>query len=139
MQLPQFIQRMLGFVEKAEKNLTAEERLATVLKDLEAAKASLVTANETSAKALADVKAALEAKEGEIATLKAAIDTEKGRANQTIAAQGVPADLLPAAEAGKGTQGETAYVVYHRLLAEDPQAAGAYYQAHSKDICATRQ
>src|SRR5690348_17217135 len=127
MQLPDFIKRMLGFAEKVEANLSAEKDLNTArarVAELEGqsakAKSDLAerdTAITTHAATIADLNTKITAKDQEIASLKTEVANEKKRANDTLAAQGLPPELVPAAEtsAGGGSK-ESAWDKYCRLL-----------------------
>ncbi len=152
MQLPQFIARMLGFADKVEASLVAIKELETVkarVKQLEdenatskqAATDAIAKRDELAAK-VTELEGKLTVKDGEIAALTAAVAAEKKRANDTLAAQGITQDSLPAAgvgdAGGAGAGQETAWNKYQRLLATNPREAGAFWAEKSKEIVESR-
>jgi hypothetical protein len=104
-QLPDFINRMLGHADKAEANFTAAAALATAnarIAALEAEAATLKSASTDGAVTitnltaqLASVQADVSAKETEVKKLEAALAEAKGTANAVIASQGLAASELP--------------------------------------------
>jgi chromosome segregation ATPase len=148
MQLPDFIRRMLGFAEKVEANLNAEKDLTTArarVTELEgqlsagqvtiAQRDKLITDHSTT---IADLNSKLTAKDGEIAALKLEVASEKKRATDTLAAQGLAPELIPAAELGEaGKPGkESAWEKYCQLLAKPSTAreAGQFYAENKEAI-----
>jgi chromosome segregation ATPase len=75
-----------------------------------------------------------------ITDLTKEVETEKGRANATLAAQGLLSEEVPAATAKEtpGGTGETAWAKYHRLLSSSPMEAGSFYQANADKILGSR-
>lgn len=142
MQLPNFIQRMLGFADKVEKALDA------TVKNLEAQITSSTKDVADRDKTIADTRAQLAtanssitAKDGEITQLKADVETAKASANETLAKAGIAAEDLPPAEAKNDNGGavkETAWQTYIRLQATDARAAGEFYAKNGDHVLATR-
>ena len=106
MQLPSFIARMIGFADKAESHFNAETKLAealTRISTLEAEISSLKAAAEEHAGQVTDLTTRLTAAQAEstaqavaITTIEASLETEKRRTVETLAAQGLSPDSLPA-------------------------------------------
>lgn len=144
MQLPDFIKRMLGFADKVESHFTAAQELAKAqvrIKDVE----SIVSLHELT---IAELRGQLEkaqAASGEqavkITNLTADLEKEKGKANAVIAAQGLTAEQVPPSDASAlaaGHGAESPWAKYHRLLREDPRAAGRFYAEQAAAIYASR-
>src|SRR5712672_1962195 len=98
MQLPDFIKRALAFFDKAEANLTAEQKLSQAQAKITELENAANTAKATHESALKEVQGKLDAaneatkaKDEEIKNLKAGVEKEKKRANETLAAAGMPA------------------------------------------------
>jgi hypothetical protein len=116
---------------------TAKGQVGT-LKKLVASLRGLMT---DSNKIIADSNALLTSKAAEIAKLTESLAVEKRRANEVLAAQGLPANAVPPAEQDpKPGQplGEDAWTKYSRLLSENPRAAGAFWKDHANDILLAR-
>jgi hypothetical protein len=139
MQLPDFIKRMLAFADKAETNLTAAAELSKAQEKVSELQGQItlqvgkITALEASSaeqlgllqKANADIKV----KDAKIVELQAAVTKADNKANETIAAQGLPVDQVPNAEAGKagGAAPKTLLEQYNALAAVDARKAGQFY------------
>ena len=106
---------MLGFADKVEAALPNAAEVATLKNDLTQAAGKIVELEGAAKTATATIEARdasildlqgqvtaanelVKAKDAEIATLKADNAKEKGKANETIAAQGLSAEQLPAAQ-----------------------------------------
>lgn len=101
------MERIIGFADKSEANLTAlallataTARIATLETELTALKATsadgAVTITNLTAQ-IATAEAATLAKASEITTLQGQLEAEKRRAEGVIAGQGLATDLIPAA------------------------------------------
>lgn len=144
---------MLGFAEKVESHLeradsdlvTAKASIASLSADLAAKDSEITTLKAQiteSAKTIETLGADIAARDLEIVNLRAEVEKQKGKANETIAAQGLPADSIPITITNTdapGTVGETAWQKYQRLLGEDSRAAGAFYNSHRKEIFQSKQ
>ena len=135
MQLPDFIKRALAFFDKAEANLTAEQKLTQAqarVAELEKAATEAKAGHES---ALADLQGKLSTALNDIATkateitaLKAEVEKEKKRANETLAATGLAAGTAPAADAA-ATPGAPAKSLVEQMEAiSDPKAKAEFIQ-----------
>jgi hypothetical protein len=98
--------KFAGIEAALAKVTTAEERVKALERQLEDEKGvATLACNNLAAeqKAHAETKANLQKAQDEITTLKAEVATAKNSAQAVIAAQGVPADLLPTQSADSGT------------------------------------
>ncbi len=106
MQLPQFIQRALGFFDKAEANLTAANELAAANAKILSLEGELRADNDEITKkafANAELQVALEKAQGEVnakgaavAKLIADLEAEQKRTEETLAGMGVDPKRIPA-------------------------------------------
>jgi hypothetical protein len=88
-------------------------------------------------KQCADSSALLETAKAEVVTLTAALATEKKRANETIAAQGLPLNQVPASSPSAELPGQAAqnpWEKYQALLASNPRAAGEFWRTNADAI-----
>lgn len=102
------MERILGFADKSEANLTATALLATAtariaaleteLTDLKASSADGVVTITNLTAQIATAEAATAAKDTELKNVQAELATAKGTANAVIASQGLAADKLPPLE-----------------------------------------
>lgn len=147
MQLPDFIKRMLGFAEKVEANLSAENDLKTSRARVTELEGQLAKANSDlaerdknlrhHAETIADLNTKLTTKDQEIGNLKGEVEKEKKRANDTLAAQGLAPEMIPAAETGAaGGAKESAWDKYCKLLEKPSTAreAGRFYAENTEAI-----
>ena len=138
----------MAFFDKAEAEFKASEAAKTKITELEQA---LTKANATIGErdtAAKELQGKLTKAEADVTTqattikdLQSKVITEKGRANSTIAGQGLPADQVPAAETGTGAPAagaENAWNKYQELMGKDSRAAGAYYMQNADKIAADR-
>jgi hypothetical protein len=108
MQLPDFISKMLGFAEKAEKHFVAAELLTAANTRIAALESELATLKASSADGAVQIKdltgkfesaqTALAAKDTELKNVQAQLVAAQGKANAVIASQGLAADQLPPLE-----------------------------------------
>lgn len=147
MQLPDFIKRALAFFDKAEAEFKSSDAAKTKITELEQALAKANTTTSERDATIKDLQGKVTKAEADVTThaatitdLKGQVAKEKGKANATIAGQGLPADQVPAAEtdAGGKAAGENAWKKYQELMAKDSRAAGAYYMANADKIFADR-
>jgi len=142
MSLTDQISSLLGFSSRAEAQLKSiadaqakSSELAAQVSDL-TAKASKL---ETDLAAANTTNAALTAK---IADLEAKVTAEGKRANEVLASQGIDPNKLPettpAAAAEPGKPKVSAKQQYVALLASNPRAAGAFYEANANEILASK-
>ncbi|HEV2210848.1 MAG TPA: hypothetical protein VG167_18905 [Verrucomicrobiae bacterium] len=134
---------MVSFADKAEANLTAETELKTAkarVTELEGQAAKDKTTITTHEATIQDLHGKVTAKDDEIAKLTTDLAAEKNRTNNTLAAQGVSAEQLPAAETGNspGAGKESAWGIYERLAAKDPVAAGQFYFENADAVLKSR-
>jgi septal ring factor EnvC (AmiA/AmiB activator) len=153
MQLPDFIKRMLGFAEKVEANLTASTELTAAKARVTELEGQVKTANdkikehETTIAAntakISELEASGKAKDTQISDLTGQVATEKKRANETLAAQGLSPENIPAAEtatggeAGKGS----AWDKYCALLSnpKTQREASKFYGENADAIIKSRK
>jgi regulator of replication initiation timing len=141
MQLPDFIKRAIAFFDKAEANLSAEQQVADLkkqIKELGEHNGRLV--QETNAATveidrlkgeLAKSQEQVNTKAGEIKTLQSALDAEKKKANETLAAQGLPAGTVPAAEPAASPGAATQDLLAQFENITDPRQRSEFIQKHS--------
>jgi len=116
MGLPEFIKKMLGFVEKSEANMKAEQALAAALDkiaELEKENAALKAAGPDGEVAIKQLrtdldsaKASLLTKEKELVDFKAQaakdLEAAQNKANEVLASMGISQDQIPPAGAPSG-------------------------------------
>jgi hypothetical protein len=148
MQLPDFISRAVGFFTKIETRIDSElaaansrnEALTADLQQCTLTIKELRGALETvdaERSAAAEVAAKLTEAQTEIERLKAEVEAERIRANETIAAQGLPHDAVPAATTSTVAPGEghkTVAETYANLLVEDPVKAARFFAEHRDEL-----
>jgi hypothetical protein len=108
MQLPEFVNKMLGFAEKTEKHFVATDLLTAATAKITALESEIVTLRAASSdftvqitaltENVSTAKAAVAAKDVELKNVQAELATAKGTANAVIASQGLAADQLPPLE-----------------------------------------
>lgn len=106
MQLPNFITRMVGFADKAEAHFLAEAKLVEAqmrISSLETEISALQAAAADHAGQVTDLNARLTTAQAaeatqaaEITKLQADLEAERRRTVETLAAQGLSPDALPA-------------------------------------------
>lgn len=138
MQLPDFINRMLGFAEKVEGNFVAAEKLTKAnerIAELEQTEREVRGQVAHVTEAATNLKAELDTALKDLAEARATIEAEKNRANETIAAQGIDPAKLPEASVSAGpTPGKSLREQYQELLKSDPKAAAAFWQQNQDKI-----
>lgn len=132
-----------GLKEALAKLTAAEDRTKSLETELATAKAHAATTATRLSEAEAGMKAAQEQvgqRDAQIKALNEQLGKEKQRTNDTLAAQGIAADLLPSlgTSSNGSVAGETAWTKYQKLLATDPRAAGAFYAANAEAIFKSR-
>lgn len=148
MQLPQFIQRMLGFAEKVEKGIEVEikavrDELAQVKGELTQTKADLATAKQT----ISTLEASVQTKDAEITTLKGEvkakqeiIDKPDGeiqrqaniKAQSIVASSGHVAAKEEKKNGDSKNGGQTLSEQFAAIT--DPQKRTAFWREHGADI-----
>lgn len=134
MQLPDFIKRALAFFDKAEANLTAEQKLTQAQAKVAELEKAAIDAKAAHESALKEVQGKLDtanelikAADKQIVDLKAEVEKEKKRANETIAGQGLPAGSTPAGEPAAGGPGAPAKSLVEQLEAiTEPKAKAEF-------------
>lgn len=124
-------------INTALANLTAAEaRVASLQTEL----ATATAASAASAVQVTDLTFQLNSARTEVIDLTASVDAEKKRANETLAAQGLPPGQLPAivVTVSPGSTSETAWKKYQRLSSTDPRAAGAFWASSADQILQSR-
>jgi hypothetical protein len=106
MQLPDFIKRMVGFVDKAETHFTAQTQLSEATARIATLETELATAQTSATTATAQVttltterdtaRAEVTTHVATITDLTAKLEAANRKAGEILAAQGLPADSLPA-------------------------------------------
>jgi len=105
MQLPDFIKRMLGFAESAEKHFIAAQELAQAKQQISDLQAKLDQAVADAAEFPVEIKGLAEklqtaqeqvnSRDAEIKNLQAQLEAARGKANEAIAAQGLALEQIP--------------------------------------------
>lgn len=118
--------------DKATADLTAANtRIATLEKELADAKAAQAGAEKAKAEAETQVKA-IETKltEAQANAAKAEADA-KAKLDASLAAQGVPSNVIPKVDPSAA---KSLWEQYSDLRAKDPTAAGEFYMKHRNEI-----
>lgn len=142
--LAEFKSYFTGITASLAKVTAAEDRVKALEAELATEKANSA-AKDTKVQALTtDLQTAQEqvnAKGTEIKDLTSKLEVANKRANDTLAAQGLRPEDVPASASGENSgssNSETAFAKYERLRNTDSRAAGAFYAANADAIFASR-
>ncbi len=138
------MKRMLGFADNVEATLmqtteaeTLKAKLLDAEKRLEKTEAEKLAAELLAAEAHQECAAAevkIAELEKSLAEAKAKVEEAANKANATIAAQGVPADLLPAAEPSKQAGKPSILAEFDAVT--DPAKRTQFFRQHRAEILA---
>ncbi len=145
MRLPAFISRMVGFADKVESQLT---KTATELATATARILQLEQENAGHVKTIGERDATIKdlnakvttgtekitALEGQVTELNGKVTMEKGRANATLAAQGLHPEDVPAAEVAQKPGAAAAGIMQQYEAIKEPLARAQFYAKHKADI-----